>query len=105
MTNTTRIEESAHTAPFGPPETSYEVPRESLLDGFAQLSGGPERLDIRQLARHDQIVLHTQNTQYRLIMLDPDERRVVMQGGCYFTEPTEVTLAGAWVGGEMFKLG
>jgi hypothetical protein len=105
MINTTRIEESAHTAPFGPPESSFEVPRESLLDGFAQMSDGPERLDIRQLAIHDQLILHTQNTQYRLILLDPDDRRVLMQGGRYFPESTEVTLVGASVGGAMLKLG
>lgn len=103
--NTARIEESAHTAAFGPPEPSFEVPRESLLDGFTQLSNGLERLDVSQLAVNTQIVLRTKNTEYRLTLLDPAARRVLVQGGEYFTVPAEATLTGSSVGGAMLKVG
>jgi hypothetical protein len=105
MQNTTRIEENAKTSSLRTPESSFEVPRESLLDGFAQLSDSPESLDVRRLKVRDQVVLHTHNTEYRIKMLDPAERRVMVQGGDFFVEPTEAIISGTSTGGALLKVG
>jgi hypothetical protein len=105
MRNTKLIEEGSNTSPLRAPELSFSVPRESLLDGFAQLSDSPEGLDVRGLRARDQIVLLTQHTEYRIVLLDPAEGRVLVQGGDFFVEPTEAIISGTTAGGALLKVG
>lgn len=83
----------------------FAIPRQCLLEGFAELSAASSGIDLQQLAARDEIHLHTQNSEYHLVLLDPLELRVVVQGGSRFTEPTEAILCGATLGGAMLRTG
>lgn len=63
-----------------------------------------EGIAIGSLEPGTTLVVHTHNSQYRLIVLF-DPCLVVVKGGTIFTEATVVRLAGAIVGGSALKIG
>jgi hypothetical protein len=85
-------------------ETQLAVPRHCTLDGFAQetaLHGGVEIAGLPALTRLD---VQTHNTHYQIILLDPNESTAVVQGGRFFTHPSEVYLCGSSYGGTLLKM-
>ena len=50
------------------------------------------------------LVVKTFNSLYRVVVLDPPRPRILIQGGAFFPQPTEASLAGASFGGSMLKL-
>ncbi|HMV50690.1 MAG TPA: hypothetical protein PLD20_21235 [Blastocatellia bacterium] len=83
----------------------FALPRRCVLEGFAENVAGTFGVCVRNLNPHDLIICRTQNSQYRLLVLDPPARRVRVQGGELFTEPTEAVLNGSSYGGSMIRLG
>src|SRR5262245_2777790 len=86
-------------------ETQFIVPRAYLLEGFAELNASSRGIDLHRLAVNDAIQIHTENSEYRVVLLDPADLRVKVQGGSFFADPTEATIRGATVGGAMLKIG
>jgi len=86
-------------------ETQFIVPRAYLLEGFAELNASSRGIDLHRLAVNDAIQIHTDNSEYRIVLLDPADLRVEVQGGSFFANPTEATIRGATVGGAMLKIG
>jgi hypothetical protein len=60
---------------------------------------------LHRLAVNDAIQVRTENSEYRIVLLDPADLRVEVQGGSFFAEPTKANIRGATVGGAMLKIG
>jgi hypothetical protein len=86
-------------------ETLFIVPKPYLLEGFAELSASSGGFDLHRLAVNDAIHVRTENSEYRIVVLDPSDLRVQVHGGSFFARPTEATIRGATVGGAMLKIG
>lgn len=53
----------------------------------------------------DTILLHTLNSQYRILILDPKMGRALVEGGEYLVEPSEALLIGSTIPGSDAKSG
>ena len=53
----------------------------------------------------DTILLQTNNSEYRLLVLDPKTGRALVEGGDYLVEPSEALLRGSAAPGYEFKSG
>jgi len=62
-------------------------------------------LPLRTLNAFDTIVLRTHNSDYRIMLLDPETGRALVEGGTYLTEPAEAMLRGSAVRGSAFRSG
>lgn len=85
-------------------ESQYTVPRHCTLDGFAEetaLHGGVETAGLPALTK---LNVQTHNTHYQIILLDPNESTALVQGGRFFTHPSEVYLCGSSYGGTLLKM-
>ena len=81
------------------------VPQYCSLDGFTGLSSSLEGVELRTLAAFDTIHVHTRHSNYRLLLLDPERGRALVQGGRFFAEPVEAEVNGASFGSCMLKMG
>ena len=64
-----------------------------------------DEIELSNLKRFDTLVLQTQNSEYRLLLLDPLVGRCLVEGGEYLMEPSEALLRGAGSPGEFVKEG
>ena len=60
---------------------------------------------LSRLDPFDTIVLRTHNSHYRILLLDPNTGRALVEGGYYIVEPTEALVRGSAVKGDVFKGG
>jgi hypothetical protein len=81
------------------------VPRRYTLDGFIEETSAVAGLDMAVLEPFTTVLVRTENTLYRLVVLNPSEHAVVVQGGSFFGESTTARLAGSSYGGSVLKLG
>jgi hypothetical protein len=84
---------------------SYSIPQHCSLDGFIKTSSSLQGVMLAQMAAFDTIHVKTANGNYQLFLLDPEERRVLLQDDQLFTKPVEATVSGATCGGSMLKAG
>jgi hypothetical protein len=85
--------------------TSPIVPRLCTLNGFVEdiaKTGGILVHDIEPLAT---LLARTENSVYRIIPLEASGSRILIHGGRFFPEPTEVRFTGSGFGGSLLKLG
>jgi hypothetical protein len=81
------------------------VPSQCTLSGFVEDVGNTDGLrmcDIEPLAT---LLVRTENSVYRIIPLEAGSSRILIHGGRFFPEPTEVHFAGSGFGGSFLKLG
>ena len=69
------------------------------------VSETPTDLMIEKLNPFDTIVLRTQNSGYRILLLDPKTGRALVEGGSYFREPNEGLVKGSALPGSAFNPG
>lgn len=60
---------------------------------------------LESLSPFDTILLHTRNTEYRILLIDPKIGRALVEGGEFLLEPSEALLRGSAVPGAEFKAG
>ena len=60
---------------------------------------------VQCLNQFDTILLRTQNSEYRILLLDPQTGRALVEGGAHFVEPREALLVGCAFPGSDFKSG
>jgi hypothetical protein len=60
---------------------------------------------LRSLPVGTVLTVQTENTRYRMVVLDGDARTALITGGTAFPAETEVRVAGATLGGCAVKLG
>ena len=83
---------------------SLVVPQRHTLDGFTATTQHSDGIDISQLDVLTTVMVSTSNTVYRLVILDPLNARVLVQGGHLFPRFTEARFNGASSGGSFLKL-
>ncbi|HKQ79567.1 MAG TPA: hypothetical protein VJ810_38090 [Blastocatellia bacterium] len=93
------------TGELAPGEKLFVVHKPHSLDGFIELNASSRGIDLHRLAVNDAIRVRTENSEYRIVLLDPADLRVKVQGGSFFAKPTEAIIRGATVGGSMLKIG
>lgn len=81
------------------------IPRHCSLDGFAEISASLDGVSLRALRPQDTIHARTRNSDYRIVLVDPEQGRVMVQGGKFFSEPVAAVVSGSTLGGCMLKLG
>ena len=86
-------------------ETSTVVPKRCTLDGFAEDVANADGIHVRDVETLATLLARTENSVYRIIPLEAGSSRVLIQGGRFFPEPTEVRFAGSGFGGSFLKLG
>jgi hypothetical protein len=79
------------------------LPRAGTLDGFALETG--DGMDLRSLESGTTLLVHTRNTCYRLVLLNPARLLVLVKGGELFRHESEARLNGATCGGSTMKAG
>ena len=62
-------------------------------------------LIIESLNSFDTILLHTHNSDYRILLLDPKTGRALVEGGSYLLEPSEGLVKGSALNGSAFSAG
>ena len=100
---TSLLERRDHPAEYGIPTDVHLIASGRTLDGFACRLSDADGVDVRELAAGAIVIVHTRNSCYRLVIVEPETQRVLISGGDWFHEPTEVQLVGATGGGSMLK--
>jgi len=80
------------------------VPRQCTLDGFTEAAACAEGIDIREAEPLVPILVSTRNSRYRIIPLRWGDSHVLVEGGQFFPDPTEVRLDGSTFGGSFLKM-
>ena len=83
-------------------DCSNEEPRHTSSSTETDSGSG---ITVERLNPFDTILLRTQNSEYRVLLLDPARRRVLVEGGAHFVEPAEAFLTGSALPGSDFKSG
>jgi hypothetical protein len=96
-------DESAIASPVG--GTNTVVSRQCTLDGFVDAVSDRDGLGLGEVEPLGTLLARTENSVYRIIPLEAGSSRILIQGGRFFPEPTEVRLAGSGFGGSFLKLG
>jgi hypothetical protein len=60
---------------------------------------------LQSLLPFDTILLQTENSEYRILLLDPKTGRALVEGGSYVSEPREALVMGSGIPGFEFKGG
>jgi len=60
---------------------------------------------LENLNPFDTILLQTQNSEYRILLLDPNSGRALVEGGSYLLEPSEGLVKGSALPGSAFNAG
>ena len=81
------------------------VPRGSTLTGFVEEVARVGGLSIAELDPITPLVVRTENSLYRITVLEPRGRRIMVQGGAYFPHSTPAELEGSSLGGSLLKQG
>jgi RNA polymerase-binding transcription factor DksA len=72
-----------------------------------EVSNEDSRSDVlvESLNSFDTILVHTHNSDYRILLLDPRTGRALVEGGSYLLEPSEGLVKGSALPGSVFKGG
>ena len=73
------------------------------LDGFAFQHRDADGVHVGELAPGTIVSVRTRHSHYRLVMVEPETRRVFVSGGDWCLVPTEAQFVGATGGGSMLK--
>ncbi len=79
------------------------VPRRCTLEGFSEEVSRAIGVDLADLEPLTTLLVRTQHSLYRIIVRQPRERKILIQGGQYFVEPTEACFDGSSFGGSCLK--
>ena len=81
------------------------VPHRITLEGFNEHVDRSQGCDVGLLEPLTALSIETENSRYEIVLLQPSERRAMVQGGRLFAEPVEATIQGSTFGGNLLKLG
>ena len=81
------------------------VPRHRTLDGFVEAVSRAEGLGLTDVDAFTTLVVQTENSVYRITVLQPYRREVLVEGGPFFAVRTRACLNGSSFGGSCLKLG
>ena len=85
-------------------DSALESPPQPL-DEFVHGPGCSDGIDFQSLPPGTAVNVNTRYSTYRLVVIDPDDRRATVTGGRLFPDPTELRVEGATAGGTAIKSG
>jgi len=83
----------------------HTIPQCCSLDGLVEIYQSLEGVTLQTLAPGSTIYARTRHNDYRILLLNPESGRALVEGGRFFVEPTEATVVGSTFGGCMLKMG
>ena len=81
------------------------VPRYRTLDGVVKAASQTDGIGLIDVDAFTTLVVRTDNSVYRITILTPHLREVLVQGGKFFPERTRACLNGLNFGGSCLKMG
>ena len=81
------------------------VPRHRTLDGVVEAVSQADGIGLIDVDAFTTLVVRTDNSVYRITILRPHAREVLVQGGKFFPERTRACLNGSTFGGSCLKIG
>lgn len=75
-----------------------------LYDPMGKSQQDLEGIEIEKISEGQAVVVETKNSTYTFTKTEGD-RRVQVQGGKYFSDPTDAVLIGSTFGGSLIKTG
>ena len=81
------------------------TPRHRTLDRFVVAVSRTEGVSLTDVDPFTTLVVRTDNSVYRITILTPHTREVLVQGGKFFPKRTRACLNGSSFGGSCLKLG
>jgi hypothetical protein len=102
--STSAVAHRPSETPSADDSRSVLVPRCCTLDGFATEADDQDGVDVARLDPLTRLSVRTENSLYRLTILDPWRSRILLQGGQFFRVPSEAVLGGSTFGGSVLKL-
>ncbi len=94
----------------GPSITARVAPAEEgpqrlcTFDGFVEGMSRAAGVRLGSLEALTTLRVRTNRSTYRIMVLDPSEGKILIQGGKHFVEPVEACLNGSSLGGSSLKL-
>ena len=83
----------------------HGVTRHRTLDGVVRAMSQADGIGLIDVNAFTTLVVRTDNSIYRITILRPHAREVLVQGGKFFPERTRACLNGSSFGGSCLKLG
>ena len=102
---TTTAERRDRPGEHGIPIDVHLIDTGRTLEGFAFQLRDADGVDTRELAPGTIVTVHTRRSRYRLVVIEPETRRMLVSGVDWFPVPTEARLVGATGCGSMLKPG
>jgi hypothetical protein len=87
------------------PKRGNLVPPPRTLHGFAHEPGCTDGVALQSFEAGAVLNVTTRHSNYRVVVVDPIQQRVLVTGGRLFPESTEVRFEGATAGGSLVKVG
>ncbi len=81
------------------------VPRHRTLDGVVKAVSQTDGIGLIDVEAFATLVVRTDNSVYRITILRPHAREVLVQGGKFFPKRTRACLSGSTFGGSCLKIG
>ena len=81
------------------------VPRHRTLDGIVAAVSQTDGIGLIDVDAFTTLVVRTRNSVYRITILKPHAREVLVQGGKFFPVHTRACLNGSTFGGSCLKIG
>ena len=80
------------------------VPRCCTLDGFTTEVSETDGIGLADLDPITTLLVRTQNSLYEIVVVQPRQKAVVVQGGPFFPQATRAVLSGSNFGGSLLKV-
>ena len=80
------------------------VPRRCTLDGFATEVSQTDGIGLADLDPITTLLVRTQNSLYQIVVVQPRQKAVLVQGGPFFPQATRAVLSGSNFGGSLLKV-
>ncbi len=77
----------------------------SKMIGLTPEQTQPPDVALNSLRQFDTILVRTMNSDYRILLLDPNTGRALVEGGHWLAEPTEGLVTGSKLYGSLYKPG
>ena len=105
MSSDSTTQSAAATTPHPRRRSPDAVPRYRTLDGFITALSQADGIGLNDVDAFTTLVVRTDNSVYRITILTPHAREVLVQGGKFFPERTRACLSGSSFGGSCLKMG
>jgi hypothetical protein len=81
------------------------TPGYSPEESFPEFGVALEGVELRTLAPGSSVQACTRHSNYRILLLDPQTGRALVEGGRFFVEPAEAAVIGSTGGGYALQTG